>query len=351
MGGALSQCHSLLGVQDNNEEVHGLGRSTGPQLALRVTASPITASSGAMLLPIDPGQELKVVSIERAMAWEPLRMRFEQSMQDRAASSGGHATQQGQGSSRSSLYGGPRSSMARRFYRVKVVASDGRGGLIDQWCLLQVANHPNNRSMDNLKLDINDASDAVALAGRFNTHVARVLTEQDASAVDPDAVPTVKVCAPLACFVVGSAAPDVAVTGDAVLLTLYPFPEVHKFVYDGSEEFQELSQAFFHYAAWSSDGRQLVCDLQGVEDDSGVVLVDPVVLRAAQPGIGALLGTVAPGTAKGQALEDTSPSAERFDRMHPRCGQLCKSFDPHRRTAVMRRHCGLSVPTCGIGGA
>ena len=32
------------------------------------------------------------------------------------------------------------------------------------------------------------------------------------------------------------------------------------------------------------------------------------------------------------------------------CGQLCKSFDPHRRSAKVRRMCGVpGIPACGLG--
>merc|ERR1719433_951559 len=37
---------------------------------------------------------------------------------------------------------GPRFSAAQRFWAAKVVASDGRGGFEDHWCMLQLAVQP-----------------------------------------------------------------------------------------------------------------------------------------------------------------------------------------------------------------
>jgi len=132
-------------------------------------------------------------------------------------------------------------------------------------------------------------------------------------------------------------------------LSLYPFSQVTKFVFEGKEEFTELAQAFFHFTAWHSGGKEVVADVQGFEDEDGdIVIVDPFVIRPKPINIGELVGTILPGGEQQQ--ETPSPEQLRFDAWHPKCGQLCKAFDPSRRSANCRRHCGLGVPNCGLGG-
>merc|ERR1712070_237357 len=85
--------------------------------------------------------------------------------------------------------------------------------------------------------------------------------------------------APVACEVVASSAPDILPRGAACTVTPYQQPEVVKFVFDGADEFSEVPQAFFHFAAFATGGQEFVCDIQGAEDDNGFHLIDPVVLR------------------------------------------------------------------------
>merc|ERR1712093_4361 len=99
---------------------------------------------------------------------------------------------------------------------------------------------------------------------------------------------------------------------------------------DGSEEFKELPQAFFHYAAWSSGGHELVADLQGVQAaDGGILLIDPCVLRKAPPSVADLVGAVAPIAAL-VSKDQTDGVEGRFNLLHPKCAQMCKTFDPQR---------------------
>jgi hypothetical protein len=133
-------------------------------------------------------------------------------------------------------------------------------------------------------------------------------------------------------------------------LTVAPYAEkdVQKYVFDGiSEEFSELPQAYFHYAAFSSGGKEYVCDIQGAEDDNGsFLLVDPCVLRASLPNVGDLVGAVA-NVQGGHSMN--GPTAERFDTLHPKCGAACKTFDPHRRSAQRNGKAGMcGMGTCGI---
>merc|ERR1740138_1419287 len=188
---------------------------------------------------------------------------------------------------------------------------------------------PEQRTKANAEADLKEAFDAAAHAFRFNMAMARTCLDCEASAM-----PGIKVCAPVACTVIGGKAAEFARPGETVLLTWYPAQTVQKFVFDGSEEFLELPQAFFHYTAWSSGGQEQIGDLQGVDDGDDVLLINPLVLRTAQ------------------SAADTEVACRRFDAWHPRCGPMCRGFDPTRRARECRRHCGLGVPSCGgFGGA
>merc|ERR1712125_142689 len=86
--------------------------------------------------------------------------------------------------------------------------------------------------------------------------------------------------------------------GSICTLTCFPSDEIRKFVFDGSEEFHEIPQAFFHYANFSSGGKRSVCDIQGVETQidedggCGFILVDPVMVRTSAPAVSELVTLV-----------------------------------------------------------
>mmetsp|Transcript_62299 Transcript_62299/g.160651 ORF Transcript_62299/g.160651 Transcript_62299/m.160651 type:complete len:346 (-) Transcript_62299:393-1430(-) len=342
MGHAVSTCTKLLALEHDVDYMGGPAptpaeQPQGPQLALRIAYAPIQESLGSKLSPFAAGDEVAVVRLEKVKGWEPLGSRQERCARQRSATDKGGKLMWPEGH---------RFSSAQCFWGAKVVASDGKGGFEEHWCMLQVAHDPQDRQMENVKLAVNDAKDVASYAHRFNTQTARAVGAE----AEPDEVPGVKVHAPVGCFVIGSAVPDVVAAGQAVTLSMYPSTQVKKFVFEGGEDFLELPQAFFHYVAWMSGGRELVADLQGMQDDDGVTLTDPVLLRASQPGIGDLLGVIGvPGAGGGQA-EEGAKGEERFNLWHPRCGQLCKSFDPQRRSVHQRKNCGLSVPTCGVAG-
>mmetsp|Transcript_18975 Transcript_18975/g.59659 ORF Transcript_18975/g.59659 Transcript_18975/m.59659 type:complete len:349 (+) Transcript_18975:127-1173(+) len=348
MGLGMSTCTKLLFDPDldylhDNCKQGSLGDcpakpASGPQLALRIAYSPIEESLGARLSPFAAGDEIAVMHMERVKGWDPLSWRQERSAKQRAAID-----------SASSLAWpeGPRFSAAQRFWGAKVVASDGSGGFEEHWCMLQIAVSPKDRGMDSVKPIIDDAKEVASYAHRFNMQTARACGAED----EPAEAPGVRVCAPVGCYVLGSAVPELAQPGEAVSLSVYPAPTVKKFVFEGAEDFVELPQAFFHYVAWLSGGKESVGDLQGVQDDQDVVLVDPVMLRAPKPGIGDLLGTLASSGGQDDGAKQLSVEQHRFDLWHPRCGQLCRAFDPQRRTAHARRACGMSLPSCGVGGA
>merc|ERR1712190_8484 len=99
------------------------------------------------------------------------------------------------------------------------------------------------------------------------------------------------------------AVPDVVNAGEAVSLVAFPSPVMKKFVFEGGEDFLELPQAFFHYVAWLSGGREFVGDIQGMQDDHDVLIVDPVVLRPSRPTMGNVIGGVAATVTAGENSE------------------------------------------------
>lgn len=316
----------------------------GPRLMLRVATQPIEDSSGVRMTPFAPGEEIAVVNLEQVKGWEPLRWRFEQSARERSIA---------EPTRPATWPEGPRCGAQRRCWLAHIFSADGKGGINQHVCLLQVMVDKAERKIENFQLDLEDAKSAAAHAHRFNLHLARTLGgDANASAMDAmdGDVPSIKVCAPMGCYVVGGTAASVAAPGDVISITPYTASEVRKFVFDGREEFQEVPHAFFHYTACQTGGNQYVCDIQGSEEDDGsFLLVDPVLLRAPKPGIGDLLGAIVPGS-QATGGSNKGPSSELFNQFHPRCGGLCKAFDPQRRSAAQRRHCGIGV-SCGVGGA
>merc|ERR1712048_1506125 len=130
--------------------------------------------------------------------------------------------------------------------------------------------------------------------------------------------------------------------GEVVTLTPYTSLDVHKFIFDGNEDFLEMPQAFFHYASWFSNGKEMLFDLQGAENDNGdFILIDPCILRAPKLEISDVLHSGASVPAK-----EIAPSVERFNVLHKRCGPLCKGFDPDRKGGRGRKMCGIDVH-CG----
>lgn len=214
-------------------------------------------------------------------------------------------------------------------------------------CVVQVPQVATERTMDNAQLHLQDAEIATARATGFN----EMSQQQKGNMMDfrdqGEAPPTVKVCAPVACEVLSSSAPEILPRGAACTVTPYPHSEVIKFVFDGADEFLEVPQAFFHFAAFASGGTEQVCDIQGMEDDNGGIhLLDPVVLRQDTANVQQFLSTFTAAQKPDPAKKfgpDHAPTDERFDRLHPRCGQMCQSFDPMRRGAKGKKgYCGIT---------
>lgn len=302
----------------------------GPSLALRIAYAPGVESAGACLGPFGLGDDVGISELEPCKGFDMMRWR-----------QGGSSSS----SCRSPLLPrwGERFTAPHDFYRAKVHVSDGKDGIEDYWCLLSVATKAQDRSIEICQAAVDDAVTAASFAHRFNERTAKMQEEHGGGGEGAESVIGVRVCVPVACYIIGGHS-EVAGAGEAVTLALYPYKTVQKYVFDGSEPFLELPQAFFHFCHHQSGGREVVVDLQGVEDEDGdIFIVDPVVIRPPPPTVGNLLGVL---------LQDPKAASEeqlRFDTWHPRCGQLCKAFDPTRKSAYCRRACGLAMPACGVG--
>mmetsp|Transcript_94078 Transcript_94078/g.248565 ORF Transcript_94078/g.248565 Transcript_94078/m.248565 type:complete len:396 (-) Transcript_94078:152-1339(-) len=309
---------------------------TGFALTLRIGYAPGVDSSGAMLGPFGIGDDVAVSHLEACEGYEPMTWR-----QGSAAASS---------SSRCPLQpeDGQRFNRPHDFYRARVRVSNGKGGFEEYWCLLSTAADPNNRTIENVKVAVDDAVITASYAHRFNEHTARLQAEHEGGGQGGAPVIGLRVCVPVGCHVMGSTAPKVGGSGQALSLALFPFKQVQKFVFNGSEDFTELPQAFFHYCHHISAGGEVIMDIQGIEDEDGdVYIVDPAIIRPAAPSVGHLIGSIVTG-----AVSSSREGEDRlrFNTWHPRCSQLCKAFDPTRKSAHCRRSWGCATPTCGTGG-
>jgi len=215
-------------------------------------------------------------------------------------------------------------------------------------CVLHVASD-GERSMSNARLQVDDAAAVVEHATHFNSHMLQSSSVTNCSE-EGEVVPSVKVCAPVACEVVNSKFPDELPKGCACTLTQYDHTDVNKFVFDSVEKFSEVPHAFFHYVAFSTRSEEFVCDLQGHEDDEGCIcLIDPVMLKLDTPSVAQFLDSalreqpskVGRGLHGKQGPLDVP--ADRFVALHPKCGQLCETFDPMRRGVIGKTgFCGIS---------
>jgi len=315
------------------------------ELVLRVVHAPIDDPRGAHLTDYKVGAELKVVELLTLNGFDALGWRYREKTRQQWPAS-------------------YRFQVAKRCWQVRVTPDDHSGP--DQVCLLQMSASPDARTLDHAKLDVDDAQTAAVYAQRFNLHQQQYVSgalgpEAPAGeATDPLAVnvvspedgamPTIKVAAPVACEVIFSGYPSMVPVGAVCTLTPYAEKDVQKFVFDGhSDEFLELPQAFFHYAAFSSGGKEYVCDIQGAEDDDGsFLIVDPCMLKSNLPTVRDLIGVAVNGQIQGE-FSSSGPTAERFDALHPKCCQACKAFDPHRRSALRNGKAGMcGMGTCGM---
>lgn len=335
--GAAGSCCGPLGAEEWFEE-----SSSNETLVLRVTYKTEqcdeTEARGSRFVQCVPGETLVVRNLDTPIGFEPLSWRYRDA-------------------SKRLWPGSYRFQVTRRSWRCEALGDHGRGA--SQACVLQMASRPDERTESNAQLDVEDAELAASYAHRFMLHQLSVSGGEQTCSL--------KVAVPVVCEVIKSCLPALVPVGSFCTLASYSATEVQKFVFDGSEPFLEIPQVFFHHAAFSSSGKHFVCDIQGEEDDDGTwVLVDPCVLRAEMPTVAGIVGAAAGGTRRD--TEDTDregnvascgidltdgrasngPSAARFDTLHPRCPELCKAFDPHRKSC--KRNGGACGISCGLGG-
>lgn len=312
-----------------------MGGSEADALVLEVVLAP-EESQGAIPTGLKVGDILEVTSLETPAGLEPLAFRYRESI-------------------RSQWPDEYRFQALRRAWQVCV--SDGFGEKAEP-LVLQLASRQEDRTIECVQLDLEDAQAAASYAHRFNLYQGQYAKENAAMAGN-EQIPQVKVAAAVGCKVMSSHMPAMIPVGAHCSLSAYPYREISKLVFTGSEDFLEMAQTFFHHVTFSSGGKELVCDIQGFEErDGSLLLLDPCVLRTQKMTVGGLVAGAVAGKA-GVAEEHASsnclgPSTtsmrDVFDKLHPKCGQLCKVFDPHRGS-VKRTFgvCGVDVTTCGLG--
>merc|ERR1712054_283193 len=77
-------------------------------------------------------------------------------------------------------------------------------------------------------------------------------------------------------------------------------------------------------------------------------IIDPVVLGGVKPAVAQYLSTLGPGqqAPPRPSGPDHMPSPQLFDKLHPRCGEICRSFDPTRHGAKGKKgYCGITCMT------
>mmetsp|Transcript_60474 Transcript_60474/g.128188 ORF Transcript_60474/g.128188 Transcript_60474/m.128188 type:complete len:384 (-) Transcript_60474:75-1226(-) len=307
----------------------------GPPLALRIVHVPDVKGTGACLGPFGLEDDVAITAFEPCKGFAPMMRR--QGLESSTSSR-----------SRNPLYprSGDRFTTPHNFYRARVCVSDNNNGFEEYWCLLSVSSNPAGRTLEPVEAAIKDSVTTANYAQQYNSFIRKIRAEHLGADPDDDSM-GVRVCIPVAAVVLAGRS-DVAEQGEVLSLSLYPFKSVEKFVFDGAEPFIEIPQAFFHFVHHTSEGREVVADIQGIEDEDGdFYLVDPVVLRRTQPSVGALLGAVLADKDVSSLEVGRGDEKLRFDTWHPRCGQLCHIFDPARKSANCRRACGL--PMCGVG--
>lgn len=115
-------------------------------------------------------------------------------------------------------------------------ASGGVGATREEhWCLLSSAENPKNRTVDVAQAAAEDAAAVAGYAQAFNAQTARLHNDEEGGSHDADSVVGVRVCVPVVCFAIGGHASQVARPGQAVTLSLYPFSQVTKFVFEGKD--------------------------------------------------------------------------------------------------------------------
>jgi len=320
-----------------------------PQLALRVSSSSFSPgsepSTGSRQSPFLLGDEIAVKSLEKVDSWDTLNLRSKQSAQDFA-----QRAWDADSPARPPWPSGYRITAPRRNWRALVVCSDGDGGFDEHVCLLQVAANSGYRTRRHAEEDLRDWRMVSEYAHRFNSHVHRksqINTASESETESTRPLPSIQVVMPVGCDVLGSGLPQFIAAGDTLLLIPWEYATVDKFLCDGTEDTNEVAQAFFHYSSFASAGREMVCDIQGAQaEDGSLLLVDPCIIRKAPPTVTDLVGAVAPIVSALQSSTPEDDMATRFAFFHPKCSEICKTFDPLRKGAKTREGCGMCTPYC-----
>lgn len=326
---------------------------------LRVIFAPTVRGDmiGARTTGLAVGQEFRIHDMQHPNGFEPLTARYHEGYRE----------------------GWPdayRFQAIRRFWRVDAPYSS------TEHCILTVTNDPDAHSIENIRQELADAEEAATYAHRFNLHLSRSMGELK---------PRVTIALPVICEVFRSCWPTLVPKGTVVTLYPYMFADVQKFVFSGAEEVMEVPHAFFHFSAFSSGGKRIVCDLQGAHDgDGSFTLVDATVLRLGKPTVASVVAQtwrkpmqeakcwvrhnmkdkIEPlewSTNHGdwnvqnapelKPFEDSVSTAaelhfKRFDTLHPQCCQACHAFDPQRHAVkATKTLCGGAVacgPKCGL---
>mmetsp|Transcript_54656 Transcript_54656/g.97526 ORF Transcript_54656/g.97526 Transcript_54656/m.97526 type:complete len:330 (-) Transcript_54656:154-1143(-) len=326
MGGALSSCQNVIDaafIQDDEELASALAGQYGPQLLLRVDAAPLRDGPGVHRSPFQLTDEVTLECLEPVpRSWAPLSWRFDRSAKVR----------RGEVRYNFPWPQGDRFSMPYASMRARVEGTN-------KYVLLQVCSVQKEQTMERVVANMQDSKEVAYHAENFNKYIAQ---SPHAPGFGHDA-PNVRVCAPVGCRVLDSRIPQLVNKGGVVTITDYPAKDVDKFIFDGTEQFMEIPQAFFHHVTWATAGSSMLFDLQGSQTEDGdVLLVDPCVLRASKVGVGDIF---AAATSQDPRPQADGPTDQMFEVLHRQCGQLCKGFDPNRRGAKVRRMCG--VPSCG----
>jgi hypothetical protein len=320
----------------------------GPRLQLWRTMAPteLTGAARSIFPAHEKVANLWIERVESVKGWAPLQYRYADSAWRDSGLAEPDVGATVSLPSKRPLHmpaGSSDPGVPRRSWRVLVVAESASGQRREQWCMLLVAEDPRNRHAELLSRDIDEARLLASHADAFNEHVLQV---SDCSAT-VQMSPRITVCMPTAFRVAQSPVPQFFAPGDHVLLLPYAAQEISKFVYDGSESFLELPQAFYHFVAWECGGQSPFVDLQGTEDEDGSVLLVHVCMPGQTEADGILGASVSlfPATTAG----DDEVSDALFDRLHPHCGPLCKTFDAERRIRQRIGHCGIPN-ACGLRG-
>lgn len=258
MGVALSQC----GFRMEHFSLGAVADVDSQELVLEVLSTAADQSQGARPSRLKEAQMLQVISLKSPSGLEPLGFRYRDEV-------------------RSLWPDEYRFQASKRAWQVHLAQADRPEGFV-----LQMANRNQERTADAVALDMEDSLKVSSYAHRFNLYSR----EHAREAGFVDHIPKIEVAAPVACRVVKTYLPALLPVGAVCMLFPYADKEVKKFVFDGTEDFLELSQAFFHHAAFSSGGKELLCDLQGVEEEDGsLLLIDPCILRGNKVTVGNLL--------------------------------------------------------------